>query len=108
MRYICEPIANHLKIDDIICSELEVVNDIFTGKPVGRLCINEEKPHKLKDFCSKYGYPVKDAYFYGDSLDDLPALDIVGHPVCINPDKKLKKIAIEKGWEILQFESFII
>lgn len=104
MTYICKPIAEHLKIDDVICSELEVVNGIFTGKPVGELCIREEKARKLKDFCAKYDYPLKNTYFYGDSMDDLPGLEIVGHPVCINPDRNLRKIANQKGWEIRQFD----
>ena len=100
LPYICNPIARYLQFDDIICSELEVVNGLFTGIPRGRLCLSEEKSSRLNDFCALHKCSVNDVYYYGDSIEDLPVLDTVGYPVCINPDKKLAKIAIKKGWTI--------
>ena len=104
LPYICEPIASYLKFDDIICSKLEIVNGLFTGIPQGQLCLDDEKSKRLFDFCTLHKCSVKDVYYYGDSIEDLPVLDTVGYPVCINPDKKLTNIAIKKGWTIHKWE----
>ena len=97
---ICAAIADHLGIDDIICSSLESKDGVFTGKPVGRLCYGDEKLARIRDYCEKYNTNVSDAWYYGDSIMDAPPLGIVGNPVCISPDKKLRKIAEENHWRV--------
>jgi len=98
---VCREMANNLNIDDIICSELEVYNGKMTGRPVGHLCFGKEKAVRLKEYCEKHNNNRSEAWYYGDSISDLPALIVVGNPVCINPDKKLKKTALKRGWKIL-------
>jgi len=97
---ICSPIAKHLGMNTVICSELEVVNQYYTGRPVGKYCLKEEKVHRMNLYLQSNNYTREDSYYYGDSIDDLPVLKSVGHPVCINPDKNLEKIAREKDWVI--------
>jgi HAD superfamily hydrolase (TIGR01490 family) len=98
---VCREMADNLNIDDIICSELEVYNRKMTGRLVGHLCFGEEKAVRLKEYCDKHNSSRSEAWYYGDSISDLPALNVVGNPVCINPDKKLKKTALKRGWKIL-------
>lgn len=98
---ICREIAVFLNIDDIICSELETENGYLTGQPVGHICYGEEKSIRLKAYCKKYNSSPSDAWYYGDSYSDLSALIAAGNPVCVNPDKNLKRTAITKGWKIL-------
>jgi HAD superfamily hydrolase (TIGR01490 family) len=93
-------ISGYLGMDDFLCSELEADNGILTGRPLGAFCFGEEKVVRLKQYCEKNNSKLQDAWYYGDSISDLPALNTVGHPVCINPDKKLRKIAKEKDWQI--------
>lgn len=100
LELICKEVANHLEIDDYICSSLEVKNGYLTGRPEGKLCYGEEKLKRLKDYCEKNNSKIEDAWYYGDAFSDLPALALVGHPVCINPERKLYKEAIRKGWRI--------
>jgi HAD superfamily hydrolase (TIGR01490 family) len=97
---VCKAVATHMGIDDILCSELEIKEGLLTGKPEGRLCYGEEKLVRLRDYCEKKNVPLSTAWYYGDALIDLPPLSIVGNPVCINPGKKLRKIAAEKRWRI--------
>ena len=97
---ICEPIGRHLAFDDIICTTMETINGILTGAPVGNFCFGDEKRKRLEEYCKLRNYKPGDAFYYADSISDLPALEIVGHPVCITPDKKLRKTANEKGWKI--------
>jgi HAD superfamily hydrolase (TIGR01490 family) len=98
---ICREMAKNLKMDDILCSDLEVINGYMTGRPVGHLCFGSEKAVRLNEYCRINNYTPSDAWCYGDSISDLTALEAVGNPVCINPDRELKKTAIERGWKIL-------
>jgi HAD superfamily hydrolase (TIGR01490 family) len=98
---VCKAAADHLKMDGIICSKLETRNGIYTGHPDGSFCFDEEKVNRITEFCKINGTTAGTAWYYGDSVADLPALKLVGNPVCIDPDKKLLKTATENGWEII-------
>lgn len=100
---ICRQMAEHLNLDDIICSELEVKDGFMTGRPLGHLCFGEEKAVRLKKYCEIYNFPVSEAWYYGDSISDIYALCTVGNPVCVNPDKKLKKAAKRGGWKTVRW-----
>jgi len=96
--------ARSLNLDDVICSELEVKNGYLTGLPVGHLCFGEEKAVRLKKYCEKNSFSLTDAWYYGDSVSDLPPLNAVGNPVCVNPDNQLRKTALKRRWKILKWE----
>lgn len=98
---LCSRVAANLEIDDILCSELEINDGIYTGKTETNLCFGKEKAIRLTDYCLKKNIDPSESYYYGDSIDDFHALSIVGNPVCVNPDKKLRKIAKSRGWRII-------
>ena len=98
---VCQPIADYLKMDDIICSNLEVDNGIYNGRPSGKFCFGEEKVVRLLDYCKMNNTDHERSWYYGDSIYDLPVLSTVGNPICVNPDKKLKRVANKRGWRIL-------
>jgi len=93
-------LAKHLEIRSVICSEMEVVNQQYTGRPIGRFCFRDEKLNRLNQYLHTHNYTLEGVYYYADSIDDLPVLQAVGHPVCINPDKSLEKIARKQNWVI--------
>jgi HAD superfamily hydrolase (TIGR01490 family) len=97
---ICREIASYLQMDDVICSRLESANGILTGRPVGRLCFGDEKLARARVYCEINNTELSDCWYYADSFSDLPVLSNIGHPVCVNPEKKLAKIAREKEWKI--------
>ena len=97
---ICREMADHLGMDDIVCSELEIADGYLTGFPKGRLCYGSEKVSGLTSYCEKNNSKIEDAWYYGDSISDLPVLNIVGNPVCVNPDSMLLKSARENDWKI--------
>lgn len=97
---ICNPIAEYLGLENIICTEMEVIKGVLTGLPVGKFCFGKEKRDRLLAFCKEKNFDPLKAYYYADSISDAPALDVVGHPVCVSPDKKLKQLAQSKGWRI--------
>jgi HAD superfamily hydrolase (TIGR01490 family) len=101
---VCREMAKATGIDDIICSELEVKDGILTGRSVRPLCFGPEKVIRMKEYCEINNTDPGICWYYGDSIDDFPALSIAGFPVCINPDKKLSKKAREKGWKIYSWD----
>lgn len=101
---VCIPLGKHLNMDAVICTELEVENGKFTGHPVNKFCFRDEKLIRLKEFCRKRNFNLANAAYYADAIDDLPALEAVGFPVCVSPDKKLNKVAIERGWLVQNWE----
>ena len=105
LKSICIEMANSLNIDDIICSELESRDGYLTGRPVGRLCFADEKAIRLLAYCEKHNHSTSESWYYGDSISDLPALSKVGHPICVNPDTRLRKTAKERDWKILTWEN---
>jgi HAD superfamily hydrolase (TIGR01490 family) len=105
LKSVCHEMATFLNIDDIICSELEVENGYLTGRPLGHLCFGEEKAVRLQEYCIKNNYPTSNAWYYGDSISDLQVLNTVGIPVCVNPDKKLRKTAQKRDWKILSWNN---
>jgi HAD superfamily hydrolase (TIGR01490 family) len=102
-NYICTPVAEYLKMDDILCSRLQVVDGHFTGKTIGDLCFDEVKLARVKEFCTKNSFKLEDAWYYADSMADLAVFNAVGSPVCINPDKKLAKLAVKKKWPVFNW-----
>jgi putative phosphoserine phosphatase/1-acylglycerol-3-phosphate O-acyltransferase len=100
---VCREMANNLGMDDIVCSDLEVINGYLTGRPVGKLCFGKEKAVRLLSYCEKYNSSASDSWYYGDSISDLAVLSSVGNPICVNPDRMLKKEAIRRGWKILKW-----
>lgn len=97
---ICFPLAKHLGMNAVICSELEIVNQHYTGRTKAGFCIKNEKLNRMNQYLLANRYSQEDSFYYADSIDDLPVLDSVGHAVCVNPDKRLEKIARECGWVI--------
>jgi len=102
---VCRIIAGKVGADDFICTELESKDGTLTGTPSGILCFGEGKKERLREYCYKNNTNFSESFYYGDSVSDLPVFLSVGHPVCINPSRKLSKTASERGWRILNWSS---
>lgn len=101
MIQICKPLGTHIGINDIICTEMDTVDGFFTGSAENRFCFEDEKRVRLVQYCEVKNYSLSEAWYYGDSIDDLSALEVVGHPVCVYPDRKLSRIANNRDWRVL-------
>jgi HAD superfamily hydrolase (TIGR01490 family) len=101
---VCQEVANYLDLDDVICTELEFNGNCFTGRPSGKICLGNEKLFRLEKYCEKINSKMSDSWYYGDSISDLPVLGIIGNPVCINPDRQLRKRAKERNWKIFDWK----
>lgn len=101
LPYVCEPIADYLKLDDVICSSMETAQGLFTGKPSGKICIGIEKVTRAKQYCMEKTYQMQEAFAYGDSYTDRFILQAVGNPICVAADKKLRKLSKKKKWKTI-------
>lgn len=99
--YVCNPVKEYLQLDDVICSELEVIDGHFTGRLLGKYCYGREKLNRALEYCHSNHYRIEDAYYYADSYDDIHLFEKVKNPVCVSPDRKLKRVATERGWDII-------
>lgn len=97
---ICRPLASYIGMDNFICTAMEVADGVFTGSAENKFCFEDEKRVRLKQYCEVGNYNLSEAFYYGDSISDFPALEVVGHPVCVEPDRKLSRIARERGWRV--------
>lgn len=104
-EFVTRPIAKALGVEDLIAVEL--VRDQhgwFTGEIEGEPSMREGKVRRLQQWLQSQGLKWSDVEmtFYSDSRNDLPLLERVNHPVATNPDEKLRAVALEKGWPILE------
>lgn len=104
---IVKPVAEHLGLGpaDYLCTHLTVQNDRYTGGLNGPLCYGPGKVYWAEQWASQNNlpFPLPNSYFYTDSSSDLPLLELVTHPVPVNPSRKLTKIAAARGWPIERF-----
>lgn len=92
--------SEYLDCDGYFCTELEFIDDIFTGNINGNDLIGHEKKEKIEEFTATKGIVLKNAYAYSDHDADIPLLNIVGNPVAISPTECLKRVAIKNNWPI--------
>jgi len=106
--YVAEPVARAVAIEDILCTRLEVKNGLFTGRVIEPPCYGPGKVYYARQFLQNHGAELADAYFYSDSDVDLPLLELVGHPVAVNPDRRLTEVARQRGWPIEDFATIVL
>lgn len=100
-HFVTSPIAALLGVSHLLATELEVEKDRFTGRPVGIPCFREGKVQRLTQWMERHQMDLTESWFYSDSHNDLPLLNQVTHPVAVDPDETLSRIAQQSGWEII-------
>ncbi|MGC9668204.1 HAD family hydrolase [Planosporangium sp. 12N6] len=96
------PIGELLGITDIIATRMVVEDGRYTGE-VEFYAAGPNKATAVQALAAERSYDLADSYAYSDSISDTPLLGTVGHPTAVNPDRALRKVAIERGWPILEF-----
>jgi len=104
-RYQAEPLARELGIEHVLCTRLEVEDGIFTGRVVRPTCYGEGKAHAAIALARACDLDLRESFFYTDSHEDLPLLDVVGRPRPLNPNARLAQIAKERQWPVRRFRS---
>ncbi|MGO2355052.1 MAG: HAD family hydrolase [Marinomonas foliarum] len=98
-QFVTGPIGDALGMDHIIAPVPEVIDGHYTGKVVGVPSFQEGKVTRLNDWLAETGHTMEGSYFYSDSRNDLPLLELVSHPIAVDADETLTKIAQERNWQ---------
>ncbi|MFL0810890.1 MAG: HAD-IB family hydrolase [Agarilytica sp.] len=100
-EFITGPIAVELGIEHLLATTPELVNGRFSGRIIGAPCFQGGKVTRLQAWLTENQQRLEGSYFYSDSINDLPLLETVDHPVAVDPDKKLESLAKERDWTII-------
>lgn len=102
--FVTAPIARHLGVEHLIATEPEQREGQFTGRVAGTPAFRDGKVTRLQEWLAARGKTwsdVRESWFYSDSLNDLPLLDHVHHPVAVDPDTTLREHARNRGWPVI-------
>lgn len=102
--YQVTPIARDVGIEHVMCTRMEVKKGKFTGEIIEPACWGAGKAHAANELTSQFDLDLSKSYFYTDSAEDMPLMEIVGNPRPINPDAKLSHIAFQNDWPIYRFD----
>jgi HAD superfamily hydrolase (TIGR01490 family) len=102
-KFVVRPLAARLGIRHMLYTRLEVEDGCFTGRVVDPICFEEGKIYWLQQLIEEEGIDLAKSYFYTDSITDRPLLDLVAHPIAVNPDPMLYREAARRGWPVRFF-----
>ena len=88
----------------VICNHLIFKDGVASGEVELPLIAEKEKLRAMEVLCRKFGTEMKLCKAYSDSFSDVPMLEAVGIPVAVNPDRRLRRVAVERGWAILDLK----
>ena len=98
LDFLLEPMKD--LADDVLCSTLAQENGSYTGELSGAPVAGDARARMLASYARKRNVDLSRSYAYADAISDLPMLEAVGHPVAVNPDRRLRSAAEGRGWEI--------
>jgi HAD superfamily hydrolase (TIGR01490 family) len=104
LDFTIEHLMEYLGIDDYKANRLEFVNGYATGRVLPPVMASATKAKWIREFAEREGINLSESFAYSDSISDLPMLSIVGHPVAVNPDFRLKQTALQHDWAILDLK----
>ena len=99
-NYLADLVAEELNIRHVLCNRFQAEDGVLTGETVEPLCFGKGKVFYAQEFAKQLGCSLDNCYFYTDSFSDVPVLRIVGHPVVVTPDARLKREAKNNGWTV--------
>jgi len=102
LQQIVAHVARDLGFDGALGTVAEIENGAYTGRSL-RPLHGEAKAAAVRELAAVEGFDLAASTAYSDSASDLPFLEAVGHPVAANPDRRLRRIARERGWPVLLF-----
>ena len=105
--FVTQPIAARFAVPHLIACDVEKVDGHYTGRPIGVPSFREGKVTRVQQWLAGMGKSLGDfdkSFFYSDSLNDLPLLEVVSHPVAVNPDATLRVHAEARAWPVISLQ----
>ena len=100
---VVEPFAKALGMTAGIGTRSAIVDGAYTGDLAGPFCYGPGKVEAIEEIARWEGLDLAQCWAYSDSASDLPMMEAVGHPVAVNPDAKLERVAGQRGWPVVVF-----
>ena len=101
---LADTMASVFQLDGGIGMRSEVRDGVYTGRPDGPFTYREGKAEAIREVAAERGYDLAESFAYSDWDSDLPMLRAVGHPVAVNPDSELLRVARAEGWQVMTFD----
>ncbi len=98
-------VADYFSFDSVISNALVYEKGAATGEVAAPLIAGEEKVEAIRRLCRQYDAEPAQCKAYSDSFSDAPMLESVGNPVAVNPDRRLRRVAAERGWPIVNLRN---
>ena len=105
--FVTQPIAARFDIPHLIATEPELLDGRYTGRVSGIPSYRDGKVTRLQDWLAERGAVLNEAWFYSDSHNDLPLLDLVTHPVAVDPHQELTALAKQRGWPVISLRETV-
>ncbi len=100
-RFVTAPIAELLDVDVLIATDPEIIDNRYSGKVAGIPCFQGGKVERLNQWLEENNRTLGESWFYSDSQNDLPLLEMVNHPIAVDPDPTLAEHAAQRGWPLI-------
>lgn len=101
LQVLVDQLRERLEAEYLIGTDLEVVDGKLTGKKTGIFPYGRMKLEALYGRIDPQGIDWASSWALADRKSDLPVLELVGHPVAVHPDRRLRRLAASRGWEII-------
>jgi HAD superfamily hydrolase (TIGR01490 family) len=99
--FVTAPIARRLGVEHLLATEPEMRDGRYTGGVAGTPCFRNGKVERLRDWLAQRHESLTGSWFYSDSHNDIPLLELVDNPVAVDPDDELRRHAAEQGWPVI-------
>jgi HAD superfamily hydrolase (TIGR01490 family) len=99
---VVRPLADRLGADGVVATRAESIDGRYTGQ-LEFYCYGERKAEEIRRLAGNEGLDLEGSYAYSDSITDRPMLEAVGNPVAVNPDRELRRLAVQRGWKVRDF-----
>jgi HAD superfamily hydrolase (TIGR01490 family) len=103
LDFVMGPLGEYLGAAEVMATHLAERDGVFTGELVGPPIADAHKGDLVRAYAEKHGIDLAQSFAYTDSQGDLPMLESVGRPVAVNPDRRLRRLAVERGWPVEQW-----
>ncbi len=105
LDFALAPAVRHFGFDDVICNRLVYQDGVATGEIAPPLLAEQEKLAAIDRYCREYNVDTAQSKAYSDSYSDVPMLEAVGLPAAVNPDRRLQRVASQRGWPVLNLKA---
>ena len=100
LEVVMRPLVEHVGAADLFATQLIERDGVLTGELATRPIADERKGELIREYADKHGLDRAQCFAYTDSHGDLSMLECVGHPVAVNPDRRLRRLALQRGWPV--------